>query len=220
MIKRAVLGTLLVAGLAIFGAAGCSDPTSKLSDANSDEVIKGLRQCAKSDSDEVAEKVAQIVNHQDEMVAAEAVRSLGDMRRSAKVLPVLRQVAAQDKRGAVRQEAVVQLGKQKAPEALDTLRSVVKADPDPRVRAAAATSLSRQRSLPDVALLVEIAENEQDPMVQSRAVGAVERLIGLKFGYDPTAPLAERKKALQRMRSIALTAAASLQQWKQSQRQN
>lgn len=132
---------------------------------------------------------------------------------------MLREVAsgAEEKRGAVRQEAVIQLGRQRSPEALAVLRQVIKTDPDPRVRAAAATSIATQRSLLDVPLLVQVAENETDPLVQARAVGSVEQLVGLKFGYDPTASPAERKKALLRMRSIAVTAAVSMQQWRARQ---
>ena len=192
---------------------GCSDPTKDLASDDAAKVIPALRASASRASDDTAEKVGKVIASRDTMVSAEAVRSLGAMRQR-RAVKILTEVASgvNEKRGAVRQEAVIQLGTQKDPEALNTLRQVLKADPDPRVRAAAATSISRQRSLPDVALLVEVAESETDPVVQARAVGSVERLVGLKFGYDPKASPAERQMALWRMRGIALTAASSLEQ--------
>jgi HEAT repeat protein len=222
MTRHAAL--IILAAIGAAGAAflsGCGDPTADLDSGDAATTVKALRECAKIDSENVATKVAGIVEHEDTMVAAEAVRSLGRMDRPV-ARKALRDVAtgAREKRGAVRQEAVIQLGRQDDPEVLPVLRQVVQADPDPSVRAAAATSIARQRSLPDVALLVEIAEKETDPIVQARAVGAVERLIGLKFGYDPKDPPELRRKALLRMRSIALAAAAKLGEWRRQQGDN
>jgi HEAT repeat protein len=210
------LGLVLAAGLAVLG---CDDPTAELDSSDTRQVIDALRECGKTEDEEVAARVAEVVSHEDTMVAAEAVRSLGRMR-NRRAVQVLRDVAAgtKDKRSALRQEAVIQLGWQREAkeEALPILREVIKVDPDPRVRAAAATSIEHQRSLVDVALLVEVAENETDPIVQGRAVGAVERLVGLKFGYDPTASKDERQKALERMRRLATVAAAAMKQHRES----
>lgn len=214
MKRHAILALVVAMGSAgVLWLGGCSDPTKDLESDNAAKAIDALRKCATRASDDTAEKVGKVIASRDTMVAAEAVRSLGAMRQR-RAVKILTEVASgvNEKRGAVRQEAVIQLGTQKDPEALNTLRQVLKADPDPRVRAAAATSISRQRSLPDVALLVEVAESETDPVVQARAVGSVERLVGLKFGYDPKASPAERQMALRRMRGIALTAASSLEQ--------
>ncbi|MBE3070055.1 MAG: HEAT repeat domain-containing protein [Planctomycetes bacterium] len=214
MKRHAILALAVAMGsAAVLWLCGCNDPTKDLESDDPAKLIPAVRASANRASDDTADKVAKVIRNRDTMVSAEAVRSLGAMRRP-RAVKILTEVASgvEEKRGAVRQEAVIQLGTQRSPEALNTLRQVLKADPDPRVRAAAATSISRQRSLPDVALLVEVAENETDPVVQARAVGSVERLIGLKFGYDPRASPAERQKALLRMRGMALTAASSLEQ--------
>lgn len=212
MTMQATVVWALMVGVGSLWVGGCSDPTQGLESPDPSKVVEAARKAATTKDDQVVERVAKKASHPDTMVSAEVVRSLGMMRRP-RAVKILTEIAsgATEKRSAVRQEAVIQLGSQKDPEALKTLRQVITADPDPRVRAAAATSLSRQHSLPDVALLVQVAEAEQDPVVQARAVGSVERLIGLKFGYDPQAPPAERQKALLRMRSIALTAAAGLE---------
>lgn len=215
MKRHAILTMVVAMGCAgVLGLCGCSDPTKDLESDDPAKVIKAVRASANRASDETADRLHKVIqNNPDTMVAAEGTRGLGAMRRP-RAVKILAEVASgvNEKRGAIRQEAVIQLGMQKDPAALSTLRQVLKSDPDPRVRAAAATSISRQRSLPDVALLVEVAEGETDPVVQARAVGSVERLVGLKFGYDPKASPAERQKALLRMRSIALTAASSLEQ--------
>jgi HEAT repeat protein len=131
---------------------------------------------------------------------------------------VLKRVATADKRDAVRREAVAQYGAYA--ESLDTLREVAKADPDATVRAEAVRSMYRQRSLADVPLLVEIAETEQDLLVQARAVDAVEHLIGgVRFGYDPKSSPAERRKALERMRSQAIRIAASVIEYEKQKNQ-
>ncbi len=212
MTRRAMVVWAAMVAVGSLWVGGCNDPEKDLESTDQRKVMDATRRVAERKDDAAVDQIAKVVANQDTMTAAGAVRSLGSIRRD-RAVKVLSEIAsgATEKRAAVRQEAVIQLGSQKGPEALNTLRQVIKADPDPRVRAAAATSLSRQHSLPDVALLVQVAEAEQDPVVQARAVGSVERLIGLKFGYDPQAPPAERQKALLRMRSIALTAAAGLE---------
>ncbi|MFO8011960.1 MAG: HEAT repeat domain-containing protein [Phycisphaerae bacterium] len=204
------------AGLAWLALAGCSDPTVDLESGDSKETIAALRECADAASEKVAERVEEVVSHEDTMVAAEAVRTLGRMRHP-RAVDALKKVAAGDKerRSALRQEAVIQLGRQRdaKEKVLPVLRDILQRDPDPRVRGAAAVSISKQKSLHDVALLMEVAENETDRVVQAQAVGAVERMVGLKFGYDPSAPKAERDAALERMRRFAIRAAAAVEQW-------
>ena len=209
---------LAVAALACLTMAGCSDPTVELNSADADETIQALRDCAKTPGEKVIERVAEVVSHEDTMVAAEAVRSLGRMRHPQAV-DVLNDVAGgtKDRRSALRQEAVIQLGRQREAreQVLPVLREIIKVDPDPRVRGAAAVSISRQQSLLDGALLIEVAENETDRIVQAQAVGAVERMVGLRFGYDPSGPKAERDAALRRMRRFAMPAAAAVKRWRE-----
>jgi len=221
MRKAAVRMAAGVVAVMALGLAGCSDPSENLDASDRDVCREALRECAREGGGaEVVERVAAVIPHDDTVLAAEAVRTLGRIQ-TARAVEILGEVAsgAREKRAAIRQEAVVQLGRQEGPEVLEVLRKVVKVDPDPRVRIAAVTSLGWKQSLKDVPLLVEVAENETDPVVQARAVGAIERLVSLKFGFDPSAPLEERQKALQRLRPTALTAARKVSEWREKRRQ-
>ncbi|HUU90059.1 MAG TPA: HEAT repeat domain-containing protein [Phycisphaerae bacterium] len=215
MRKPAALVTVCGAALMGLGLLGCSDPSEKLDVSDRDVCLRALRECAAGGSDEAVDRVAAVVAHDDTLLAAEAIRTLGRMD-TPHAVEVLCEMAsgAREKRGGLRQEAVVQLGRQQTPETLKVLRQVVKMDPDPRVRVGAITSLARQRSLEDVPLLVEVAETDADPLVQARAVGAVERLVQLKFRYNPAGTPEERQEALRRMRSLALTAARAVKTWR------
>ena len=199
----------VAAGLGLVGlglAAGCSDPESKIQSADAKTRIEGIKELAKRQTDQAVQKIAEGVNDRDETVACEVVRALATIQRPA-ARKVLRDVATTDKRAVVRQVAVSQYGAFQ--ESLGTLRDTARLDEDPAVRREAVDGFVRQRSLADVPLLVEIAETEQDLAVQARAVNAIERLVGIQYGFDPKAPLAARKKALERIRSQAIRMAAA-----------
>jgi hypothetical protein len=90
---------------------------------------------------------------------------------------------------------------------------MVQSDQTPDVRAEAAASLGNVGSVADVDVLVgavESASAPEDLPVESRAMGAIERLVGVTFYYDPKAPPAERRKAIDRMRMVAKAAATGL----------
>jgi len=220
MKKAAALAASCAAALMALGLAGCSDPSENLNASDRDVCLEALRECAAGGGDEVVERVAAVVAHDDTLLAAEAVRTLRGIG-SPRAVEVLCEVAsgAKEKRGSIRKEAVIQLGRLQGGGGLDVLRRVVKVDPDPQVRVAAVTSFAWRRSLQDVPLLVEVAENETDPVVQARAVGAVERLLWLKFGYNPSGTPEERQEALRRMRAVALTAARKVDVWQEQVRQ-
>ena len=203
------LGALALA----LAAWGCGDSAEENLDASSREGrVEAVRALGKRRSDAAAEKLASMVNHEDEETAVEAVRALGRMRRPS-ASRVLRKVVSENRRPKIRRDAAVELGYQReTQEAAEVLRRVLRTDPDPRVRGAAATGLANLKSLADVPLLVEVAETEDDAMVQGRAVGAVERMIGVRFGYDSKASVEERRQAVARMRAVAIRAAAVLQE--------
>ena len=211
-IRVALRAAAILVPLGVFGLAlaGCSDPAEKLKSADPAVCIEGLRQLARRESDEAVDRILGAANHPDEMVAVEAVRTLGDMR-NPKATAAIGQVASQNKRAAVRQEAVIQLGRREGPEALVVLRKVVQVDPDPRVRGGALTAIVRQRSLGDVPLLVRVAESDGDLLVQTQAVGAVERLVGIRYRFNPSAPPEARQRVLEAVRLSAERAAVELE---------
>jgi len=207
--RAAVAGAAVV--LAAFWTAGCKDPAQGVQSSDPNEVARSVSDLAKRGRDEDVERIEQVTTHTDTMVATEAVRSLGSMRRP-KAVQALSRVAAEEKRCEVRETAVIELGRQREEPSLGMLEQILQRDPDPRVRAAAASSLSRLRAWDSVPLLMDVAEKDPDLMVQGRALAAVETMIGLKFGYESAAPPEERRKAIARMRVIAMTAAATLRQ--------
>ena len=113
---------------------------------------------------------------------------------------VLVRTATGDRRAEVRQAAVVQLGYDREPSSVPVLRAVLRRDADPRVRGEAAAALGRRADWEGLNVLVEAAERDECPRVRDRAVGAIQKMGSVRFGYSPSAPEAERREALQRMR--------------------
>ena len=194
-----------------FWLTGCQDPVDKLKSSEPSQVLDGLREVAKRGRPEDVEQIAGVVAHQDERVASEAIRTLGEVR-GTEAAQVLSQVAQDDGRSSIRASAAMQLGRLEDVASVDVLRNLIRTDPDPVVREAAIVSLQRLQSLDAVAFLVEAAEAETDVMVQRRAVEVVEGLIGMHFGYNPKASAEERAQAIARMRSVAVVAAAALRE--------
>ena len=210
--KRRAAG-LAIAAVAMLGfwLTGCQDPVDKLKSSEPSQVLDGLREVAKRGRPEDVEQIAGVVAHQDERVASEAIRTLGEVR-GTEAARVLLQVAQDDGRSAIRASAAMQLGRLEDVASADVLRKLIRADPDSSVREAAIVSLQRLQSLDAVAFLVEAAEAETDVAVQRRAVEAVEGLIGMKFSYNPKASAEDRAAAIARMRAMAVAAAAALRE--------
>ena len=202
-----------IAAVAMWGfwLTGCQDPVDKLKSSEPSQVLDGLREVAKRGRPEDVEQIAGVVAHQDERVAGEAIRTLGEVR-GTEAAQVLSQVAQDDGRAAIRASAAMQLGRLEDVASADVLRKLIRADPDPSVREAAIASLQRLQSLDAVAFLVEAAEAETDVAVQRRAVEVVEGLVGMNFGYNPKASAEERVQAITRMRAVAVVAAAALRE--------
>lgn len=205
--------SLALAGAVLVGLwiAGCSDPEKDLNNADSNKRAEAVRKLAERQDDAVVEKLAKAVEDPNVMVAVTAVESLGNMRHTPAARRALKKAATEEKRDPIRQQAVQALGKQGGNEAKEVLRQVMLVDPDGRVRGQVPGALAALGSLEDIPLLVRVAETEQDPLVQTRAVRAIEAMLGVKFRYDAGGSLAERKKALERIRMQASMIAAAQQ---------
>jgi len=192
-----------------FFAPGCSEAGQGISSPDSQEVIASVGELAARGSDEDVIQIEVATISADPEVAAEAVRGLGSIRRPEAV-EALKRVIGEETRPEVREEAAYQLGLHREAPPIPFLEQLLQRDASPRVRAAAASSLARLREWSDIPLLVDVAENDADVMVQGRAVAAVESMIGIRVGFDRHASAAERRKAVQRLRSVAMTAGAVL----------
>jgi len=193
-----------IAGGCLLGwllASGCGDsPTENVSSSEQAKRIEALRVLANRDDDEALAKVAQAIQHDDLVTAREAVRAVGRMpgERSG---PVLSRVATSDQRPEVRREAAVQLGRVRSPTRAETLRRTIVTDPDPAVRAEAVMALGRIGQPSDAHMLVDLLDKpDEELLVQKAAVTAIERLTGLRFGYDFEASGPERQIMHKRMR--------------------
>ena len=206
-LSLALAGAVLVG----FWTWGCSNAESDLKSADSAKRAKALDEIARRQDEEAVKIVADAIADPNEMVAVKAVESLGNMRNTPAARKALKKAATEEKRDPIRQQAVQALGKQGGKEAMEVLRQVIVADPDPRVRGQVPGAMAAQGSLEDIPLLVRVAETEQDPLVQTRAVRAIEAILGMKFRYDPGGSPAERKKALERIRTQASMIAAAQQ---------
>jgi HEAT repeat protein len=204
---------LAIAAVTMLGVwlTGCQDPVDKLKSSEPSQVLDGLREVAKRGRPEDVEPIAGVVAHQDERVAGEAIRTLGEVR-GTEAAQVLSRVAQDDGRAAIRASAAMQLGRLEDIASVDVLRNLIRTDPDPSVRENAVMSLRRIQSLDAVPFLVDVAEAETDVMVQRRAVEAVEGLVGMHFSYNPKASAEDRAAAVARMRTLAVAAAAALRE--------
>ena len=200
-----VLGACFLAAV----AAGCSDPAAQLNSDDPAARIEAIRSLAQQGTDAAVDEMARTAAQADEATAGEAVRGLGRIE-TQRALGALVGVAESDARPQVRTEAAFQLGYRRDARAAESLGGVLRSAPDARVRAAAAASLGKLGRLQDVELLVQAAETDPDVAVQCAAVRAVERVVRLEFLYDPTAPEAERREAIARVRSRALRTAAAM----------
>ena len=196
-VARAALGICLLGCLVL---AGCSESASEaVNSSDQAKRIEALRELAKRDDDAALAKAAEAARHEDVVTAREAVRAVGRMSGD-RGGPVLAGVATSDQRPEVRREAAVQLGRHRSPTRIETLRRIVVSDADPLVRAEAAAALGRIGQPPDAHILVDLLDKpDEDLVVQKAAVTAVERLTGLRFGYDFAAPEQERQKMHRRM---------------------
>lgn len=225
---RRLAGALIAAAM-LFGLTGCGDEASleHLDSADQQKRLKALDALTDEESDEAIEAVERVTRHEDRRTAQAAVRVYTRMnrRRASRALRTLGRIADEDQRPSVRTEAVTQMAylnptdESGAPVA-EKLRTVAESDEDPNVRAAAATGLGRlgDRSAETIETLLRIAETAETNKERARAVAAIEHLIDLDFGFEPTDPPAKQRATIQRIRGLALQAAAALEQEKRMER--
>jgi len=180
---------------------GCSSaPDEELTEQS--KQIKTIQDLAKKESDEAVDRVMEFANAPDRMTARTAVWALGQMK-SPRATKKLEEVAKHHPEGEIRFEAVTSLSFKTPDEARPVLKQVVECDPDPDVRGAAAAAFGQVGTLDDVDFLAKALAGDESVVVQSRAVAAVERLVGVHFQFDPTAPAEVRREVINRVRQYA-----------------
>jgi len=182
--------------------SGCSEPQDGGSSTDPARGVRAIHEAAAADNDRAAQQVAKAVQDNDPATAGEAVAALGRMSTPA-AFEALGRVATSEPRAEMRQLGVTALAGRKNPRAAEVLKQVLRSDSSPAVRGEAAAGLARVGSLDDVDPLVSAATTETDPLAIRREIAAIERLVGVKFRYDPAAPPEEQRHVLEAVRTFA-----------------
>ena len=204
---------LIAVGVAAIGACfllvGCDGSGDDVGSPDTATRLHAIHDLEREDSAEAAQRLTQAVEKQDAATATEAVWALGRMQ-NPKAGAALHDLAAKSNRQEVRNTAIlalcwqVQRDREDTAQVRDLFRHSAQGDKDATVRATAAGALGVVGSPEDVALLVKVASEDKDVRVQSQSVRAIERLLGgVRFGYDSTAPAADREAVLARVRELA-----------------
>jgi HEAT repeat protein len=187
-IRQTIL-LLGIGGILTVSMTGCKDPSDQVKSSDSSVVVNGLHGLAIRGTDEDIQTIQKVAEGGDPILAAEAVRSLG-LSSNRKAGEVLRGLASNDQRAAIRVEAVVQLPCVEKAESLDTLRKILTHDPDPNVRMTAIAGIEALRSFADITkdrrdgILLQMAEKDPDPAVRARAAQAIQNIMGVHFDRD------------------------------------
>ena len=176
---------------------GGSDAASALSGGRP----RAVQGSAGASPEGTEEALLTALGHPNPRVVARAVRIVGRRNRRDS-LPHLEQ-SLRDSRPQVRAAAAAAMGKFRLRESVDvnTLTTLLD-DPDEagEVRAAAAQSLGRMRIWQAMPSLVDALE-DPDPLVRGRAGASVRRMLGVDFGFRANASLADRERAVRKIRS-------------------
>jgi hypothetical protein len=185
--RRVVL--LIVLGVPTIVLAGYLSRRIFLSGGPADQESPEVQRITKltQAKDTVALRAA--LKHQDPRVAAAAVEglaSIGGAGAREELEPVFN-----DPRGQVREAAVAQYGQITDRFNVEPLNQAVTQDPAPAVRAAAAKALGNLRSWNGTDALLR-GLSDSDPFVRECSYMAIQRIIGVRYQYDPEGPPAQR----------------------------
>ena len=190
---------------------GCSDDTTATKAASPEQAARlaALQELAVKNSEQSLATAVQAVQNEDVVTAKAAVRVIGRMPQQG-ATAALTKVIAEDRRPEVREEAALALGACPTEKTVEARCEVIQKDAAPQVRAAAAVGLGRTGSLRNVEFLLRACESEKDPVVQYQTIGALEKILGIGFTFDPGLSPERRKITLERIRIAATIRAKAL----------
>ena len=213
MTRGAAVGVVLGGIFLGLAASGCSDPGGRLNSTDANERFEAIRDLEQQGSEEAVARLAKAATHEDTGTAIEAIWALSRVN-SKRAARDLSKVATSERRAQVRQVAMMALARRNEPVSRETAVRVLQSDSDPSVRGEAAAALGRVGTLDDVKLLAETAATDGSAVVEGRSVAAVERLLHVRFRYDPGASADERREVLERVRRLAPEIAEKCKQWR------
>ncbi len=218
------LGRIVFFGIGVLclvPVAGCGGGGSLESEDFGDR-LEALRNLEGRTDDQAIQMLVEAARHPDEKTATEAVWLLGRIHKE-RARQGLLGVLSEEDRDKVRHAAVASLLQMYAPDqegkkvVVQMFRRLIQHDPSPRVRAEAAAALGRLGGFSEVQLLADVAVDDGAVVVESRCVQAIEELVGVEFGFDPSADADARRAVLLRVREIAPDIAAK---YMRSERRN
>ncbi len=203
-------GLILAAGAALVGAVAAGSwywldhgaGAARLAQSEDPAArLQAVRQLRGKSSALALRTLRRLCEDPDVRVAVQAVRALGagGGRAGGKALKAL---LANGKRGRVRGEAAAALGLyESTPVELLGERLRITSEPDPDARIGAAKGLARLGKSAGLKELLHVLENDDDPRVRAVAVVAIQKIIGVRFRYDPTAPHDDRAEQVGHIRA-------------------
>jgi len=202
---RPTVGTCNLAAALLWAIclSGCSeDAATKVTSSDQAVRLEGLQKLPAENTQQSFSAAVQAIQHDDAATARAAVRTLGCMPQRGAV-SALAKVIAEDRRPEIREEAALALSGCSPEKSSEVLREAVQKDVSPQVRAAAAIGLGRVGGLRDVEFLLHVCESDRDPLVQYQAVGALEKILGIGFTFDPGLSADRRRVTVERVRVAA-----------------
>ena len=144
------------------------------------------------------EGLAERVGRGDALVAGRAVEALGRVgSRSLRHI----EAAMHDPRPRVREKAATAFARVARYDNARSLARMATKDESPNVRAAAVSGLGKLAAFDEMDTILA-AMSDPDLAVRRRAGRAARKIACAEVGYDPEAPPAERRVAIERMRSV------------------
>jgi len=166
------------------------------------ERLAAIRELRGNDSALAVETCRRLSRDPDLRVALQAVRALGDAG-GPDAAEALAGILGAATRGAVRGEAAAALGLCAGTDPAP-LAATLRADPDARARAGAARGLARLRSRAALPALLDALERDDDAGVRRIAILAIQKVLGVRFPYDVSAPPGRRAEQARSIRRLLL----------------
>ncbi len=143
-----------------------------------------------------ADKLVELVAGSDDSLSGEACEALAEMGP-----PAMEAIRGRLDHSApvVRERLATAMSKLGAAAAATDLARLAGSDPVADVRAAAVAGLNRMMAYECIETLLS-AMDDRDELVRLRAYAAVRRLACATVPYDPAAPQAERRQAIDHLR--------------------
>lgn len=182
---------------------------------NDDAANPALAEVVSHERGKESQKLAQLARHADARVAAEAVVASARLEGS-RAMPVI-EYAVKDARPEVRAAGANAFALLRDVASVQQMNVLLAKDPAPEVRQAAAKALGQVDRWDGVKQLVA-ALDDGDPAVRAAALRSIEKIMGMRFEFNPMGPRHQRQATMARIRALMPDVQKVFEQAKQQQR--